>query len=104
MLANSKVAIHQHTHFPRDHIHFLAYELLEQWFSMVGANGFGRGILSGCGVFHTKVRIDFLVFYGCSTCLISSSLAPMHWTYSDQIIFPGEPLTKVIVCEVKIAS
>ena len=50
MLANSNVASHQHTQFPRDHIHFQAYVLPELSFSMEAENGLGAECVSGCGV------------------------------------------------------
>ena len=46
----SKVAIHPHTQFPRDHIHFHAYVLPEPSCCMVAANGLGAELLSQCGV------------------------------------------------------
>ena len=50
MLALSKVAIHPHTQFPRDQIHFQAYVLPESSFSMAIENGLGAELVSQCGV------------------------------------------------------
>ena len=50
MLLLSNGAIHQHTQFPRHHIHFQAYVLPEPTESMVAENGLGTELLSGCGV------------------------------------------------------
>ena len=50
MLAISNIAIHPHTQFSRDHIHFHAYVLPEPSCSMVAENGLGAELVSGCGV------------------------------------------------------
>ena len=54
MLPLSNVAIHQHTQFPSDHIHFQAYVLPEPTVSMVAENGLGAELLSGSGVVSTR--------------------------------------------------
>ena len=82
LLANSKVAIHQHTQFPRDHILFQAYVLPEPSCCMVAENGLGAQWLErsslNVDLLAPGLRIRILVLCGCSTCLIASSWAP--WT------------------------
>ena len=50
MLSLSIFDIHQHTQFPRHHIHFQAYVLSEPTESMEAENRLGAELLSGCGV------------------------------------------------------
>ena len=105
MLANSKVAIHPHTQFPRDHIHFQAYVLPEPSFCIEADNGLDAEHLIQCGVvseWSEDLHPCFVWVLNKLDCIILGSMDIGQEVTKER--FPLDVLDKLMVCEVNEPS
>ena len=97
----SIVAIHQHTHFPRHHIHFHTYVLPEPTESMEAENGLGAEILSRCGVVSAWNEDRHPCFVWVLNMLDFIILGFMDISMlGDPLAFQLDMLEKLMICEV----